>query len=655
MLKQLCKAFKRPLEDKEGSVRSAALRALSSLLQVAPGHAATALEIMQKALQAGDGAVRSAALGVLSPLLQVAPEHAEAALQSIQTTLEDKEGSVRSAALRALSSLLQVAPGHAATALEIMQKALQAGDGAVRSAALGVLSPLLQVAPEHAEAALQSIQTALEDKEGSVRSAALRALSSLLQVAPNRAQAALGIIQTALQDQEVSVLVAALRTLSPLLQVAPEHAEAALGIIRSALQGRSQGVGEASFGALSTLAQAAPRQYQAVFERIQTALQDGPWRICLAALKTLVALIQVAPDQSEAVFKIIRALLEDKDPDIRQMSLDVLPKLAQVAPSWTQYALQLTLSAFQDTQGNVRKAAFRVLERASLEQLLECYWNTLDARLIPYMTPRLYHMPLVVNHSVGDDYQQVILYLTGGAFCQWIRPKPAIDRFVALVKDEASQMASWILSDKIGQRAWERYYGAVGEEPALPADIEEMMDSPCPFWEGKRVKETHLLVLIPEQLAGRPLTLDYVGELIKRPQEGYGTEYRSYPDAIRDAIGHQSPESSYWVLMTRDVLEGSRNKTYKDQCALVADHANRTGLPYEVPKALEAAVVVLLHHVRSGERLYSDNPLTYTRCQEKVQKYQLVVGGFSSGGLSGGAFGHDCGVSSSGVAGLRKF
>ena len=58
--------------------------------------------------------------------------------------------------------------------------------------------------------------------------------------------------------------------------------------------------------------------------------------------------------------------------------------------------------------------------------------------------------------------------------------------------------------------------------------------------------------------------------------------------------------------MTRDVLEGSRNESYQDQCALVANHAKRTGLGYEVPGALEAAVVMLLHHVRSGERLYSD-------------------------------------------------
>ena len=197
---------------------------------------------------------------------------------------------------------------------------------------------------------------------------------------------------------------------------------------------------------------------------------------------------------------------------------------------------------------------------------------------------------------------------------------------------------------------WERYYGAVDSSPSPPSGIDQILNSPCPFWRGKQVKDTHLLALIPSRVAGKPLTLDYLGELIKSPKGGgHKTQYRAYWDEARKAIGSQSPGKSYWVLMTRDVLDGSRKKSYKDQCALVARHRG-----YTVPGALEAAVVVLLHHVRSGERLYSDNPYTFTRCQEKVQNYQLVVGGFSSGDLHVNIHIY---VSDSyvGVAGLRKF
>ena len=106
--------------------------------------------------------------------------------------------------------------------------------------------------------------------------------------------------------------------------------------------------------------------------------------------------------------------------------------------------------------------------------------------------------------------------------------------------------------------------------------------------------------------------------------------------------------------MTRDVLPESRNKRYQAQCALVANHANRTGLGYEVPGALEAAVVMLLHHVRSGERLYSDSPWTWTRCRNKdTDGDPVLVGGFSSGGLL--VSGHFDVSHSRGVSALRKF
>ena len=226
------------------------------------------------------------------------------------------------------------------------------------------------------------------------------------------------------------------------------------------------------------------------------------------------------------------------------------------------------------------------------------------------------------------------------------------------------ELARAILSSRgdsvLDASLWERYYGAVGSVPSPPSGIDQILNSPCPFWRGKQVKETHLLALIPSHVGGKPLTLDYLGELIQSPKGGgHKTQYRDheyYSKYVRPAIGHQSPDSSYWVLMTKDVLPESRNKRYEDQCALVADHANRTGLAYEVPGALEVAVLMLLHHVRSGERLYRDGILawTYTRCREKVQGYPVVVGGFSSGGLYV-SDDYDYSHYGSGVAGLRKF
>jgi hypothetical protein len=211
-----------------------------------------------------------------------------------------------------------------------------------------------------------------------------------------------------------------------------------------------------------------------------------------------------------------------------------------------------------------------------------------------------------------------------------------------------------------GAEDWRQHLGEVGAEPSLPLGIIDVLNSACPFWPEKAVKATHLLVLIPATVNGRPFSLNLLEELIQHPKGGgRSIKYHTYDSDLQEQFGARSPVRSYWVLMTRDVLEGSRDEAYASQQALVAHHASRTGLPYELPGALEAATVILLHYMRSGGYLYTGNPWTYTRCQELVvdedeDVYPVVVGGFASERL---CIFYDFGLSYShcGVASLRKF
>jgi hypothetical protein len=228
---------------------------------------------------------------------------------------------------------------------------------------------------------------------------------------------------------------------------------------------------------------------------------------------------------------------------------------------------------------------------------------------------------------------------------------------VCLADRQASLSQTTFPSQAFGAKAWEKYLGKAGTEPPLPSGIGQILDGACPFWSGKAVKDTHLLVLIPATVDDKPFSLNLLRRLIHRTQGGgHSTEYRFYNSDVQKQFGAQSPERSYWVLMTCDVLEGSRRNTYKSQQALVAAHAKRTGIPYALPGVLEAVTVVLSHYVRSGERLYADDPWTAMRCQELIawngSDHPAVVGGFSSGGIR-----VDCsGVGNSryGVASLRK-
>jgi hypothetical protein len=152
--------------------------------------------------------------------------------------------------------------------------------------------------------------------------------------------------------------------------------------------------------------------------------------------------------------------------------------------------------------------------------------------------------------------------------------------------------------------------------------------------------------LIPATVNGRPFTLNYLGELIQAPKnEGHATNYRNYSQALKSLEAAKSVERPYWVLMTQDVVPGTRNKSYTDQKSLLEAKAKSTPLLSsrgEVPTLLEAATSILKEHVRTGRRLYSQ---TYTRCQEVVIGYQVVAGSFSIAGFhlvnSGHYFNHE--------------
>lgn len=163
-----------------------------------------------------------------------------------------------------------------------------------------------------------------------------------------------------------------------------------------------------------------------------------------------------------------------------------------------------------------------------------------------------------------------------------------------------------------------------------------------------------MLVLIPETIDGKPLNLDTLGELVKRPKEGNPTMFEHIWNEILNAIGQQVTTRSHWVLMTKDVIEESRNMSYKEQQTLITEVSKRAGInDYEVPNALDAATCIFMHYLSSQERLFNDKPTTYTHCQENIKGFQIDVGGFSPAGLDVRTLRFDSDYV--GVAPLRKF
>ena len=169
-----------------------------------------------------------------------------------------------------------------------------------------------------------------------------------------------------------------------------------------------------------------------------------------------------------------------------------------------------------------------------------------------------------------------------------------------------------------GGAQWIVYFGDVGTEPPPPPDIEAILQSDCPFWPGKKVKDSHMLLLVPGKVNGIPLSVKMFEELLKAPKKGNTAKYDKNWH-VPGIYAEESPASSYWILVTRDVIPETRGKSYSFQKGFVEEKG------YQVPGILEAILAMAMQNV-SGEKWESavNDSWTLTRCKEVGQGQMLV-------------------------------
>jgi hypothetical protein len=177
-----------------------------------------------------------------------------------------------------------------------------------------------------------------------------------------------------------------------------------------------------------------------------------------------------------------------------------------------------------------------------------------------------------------------------------------------------------------GPDNWLKYFGEVEAVPELPENIESILESPCPFWEGEKVKDTHVLVLIPTAVKGTALTLRSFAQWIGSPRNGGHQAGVVWPGGRKEKSCKvdQKVKNPYWVLMTKTIVPNSRKKPYTSQQLLLKQN-------HRTPTLLEASAVMALHLVKTGEALYNvptGENILYTAVLEKHHGRHLSLGGF---------------------------
>ena len=215
-----------------------------------------------------------------------------------------------------------------------------------------------------------------------------------------------------------------------------------------------------------------------------------------------------------------------------------------------------------------------------------------------------------------------------------------------------------------GDKEWKEYFKEIGAFPNLPANIEDTLNQECPFNPGKKVGETHTLTLIPKTVGGRNFNLDLLAELVENPKKGYQAQI--YYEGVKAERGQKQIDESYWVLVLKepkDVLSyilsaeeimGEEKQFNMDRRLAQTNYTEPREMlqklnkkipistEYRLPNTLEAATVILTHHIRKGEAWY-ETPFnfrgytvpTYAWCSDKTSSssHQIVLGEFNKKSL----------------------
>ena len=275
-----------------------------------------------------------------------------------------------------------------------------------------------------------------------------------------------------------------------------------------------------------------------------------------------------------------------------------------------------------------------------------------------------------------------------GPQARWITPeeqlvqlgqlKPSIVKEIvgatSLIKDVSEIVAEYAAESRLTN--WYTALKLIGKLPKkippLPRQIHKVLNSKCPKIICDKLKsdgtfytvgEKCTLTLIPEELEN----INQFERVVKSygekqyPENENPLQFRYFWDAAREEHGSVPFGPTHWELQTDGVLEGSRNKVYREQEKLVASLAKETFADWKVPDLPGTIVATFLKKIGTGESLYpagndqNGNVSTYTRLQEKTQNLRLAVGCFYHSGVFVNQPPHLQHMESMGVAAQLKF
>jgi len=191
----------------------------------------------------------------------------------------------------------------------------------------------------------------------------------------------------------------------------------------------------------------------------------------------------------------------------------------------------------------------------------------------------------------------------------------------------------------LGADAWRSQGIEVGEVPRLPASItKELLESECPLHPGEKIKDTHVLMLVPKTVNGEAYTALKLDELCAT-RKGSGDalmfDGADWAKAWKTKDWANLPQAqSEWVLLPKMDPDGKKvpkEKHFRSKNIAAQEKVHRDQYPeYREVKTLELMTMAVLYDLTHKERLLPD----YLRCEEvNASGGRVCVGNFNADGL----------------------
>lgn len=160
-----------------------------------------------------------------------------------------------------------------------------------------------------------------------------------------------------------------------------------------------------------------------------------------------------------------------------------------------------------------------------------------------------------------------------------------------------------------GPSEWKKHFGIEVAHVEVPNHLQIKWDQSCAFWQNKKVKETHLLCLIPD-----------LAELNKLDAS---SSLKLRIDKFKP-IGHMT--GPYWVLISKEPIPGTEGIEFDQQRELLSKKG------YDAPYFLEVTVAVLAAKFQGQYTIFPGEG-RYSKCYEIYQSLlmsdHIAVGGDS--------------------------